>query len=213
MAKKVKEDPGAAGSAASRSASTQPRPHHSKCLSAAYVGLRLPGASCAPVRPLDEDYDEGIADTSTSLARPIERPPPASPADSVYCAERRLLPGPSESAAENEHSKVGFLNREQRRASPPGRRTPLQSTRPSPLQFRTEVQIRYHSPPSSASGSSEDLPAGDDERMQMDSRILVRTLLSRRPRLDRQSFGAEPYLCWHTSIRVSLAARENFRNR
>ncbi|TDL18031.1 hypothetical protein BD410DRAFT_793723 [Rickenella mellea] len=43
----------------------------------------------APVRPLDEDYDKGIADTSTSRARPIEHPP--APADSVHRAERRIV--------------------------------------------------------------------------------------------------------------------------
>ncbi|TDL15850.1 hypothetical protein BD410DRAFT_902365 [Rickenella mellea] len=258
-AKKAKEDPGAVESAASRSASTQPQPFKVSVSSmvrsppspepvssastsgSGSVRSGRPSPSVptsAPVRPLDEDYDEGVADTLMSLARPIEHPPPVSPTDSVHRAERQsphmsqaahrrsissasnshsppvsaggsnstlkrpLSPGPSESAAENKRSKIEFLNREQRRVSPPGRHSPLPPTRPSPIPFRTEVRMHDRSPPSSGSGSSGiptslplppppsavvapilppiatlspatstrgGSPAGDDERMQMDS--------------------------------------------
>ncbi|KAK7468464.1 glucose repression mediator protein, variant 2 [Stygiomarasmius scandens] len=125
-----------------------------------------------PSRTIDEDYDEGVgvADTLLGLAAsggPANSPtvsagsrhsdpssrPPVSHRDSISSnrshmspppqppLKRPLSPGPEET--ETKRSRVDSVKR--RASSPaPGRRTPTQSTRPSPIPFRT--QPTSHSP-------------------------------------------------------------------
>ncbi|KAF7437305.1 hypothetical protein PC9H_004144 [Pleurotus ostreatus] len=135
-------------------------------------------AHARPSRDLDEDYDEGVAETLIGLASfrpeaakptdssahspsvstgsrhdPSPRPrhhrdsisstrshasPPIPPAN----LKRPLSPG-SDEVSDSKRSRVDAVKR---RASSPsnGRRTPTQSTRPSPIPFRT--QPATHSP-------------------------------------------------------------------
>ncbi|KAJ8520371.1 hypothetical protein ONZ45_g2815 [Pleurotus djamor] len=134
-----------------------------------------------PSRDLDEDYDEGVAETLIGLAqyrpepsRPVEGGPSHSPTvsagsrhsdpsprpiphhrDSISSTrshasppipaanlKRPLSPG-SDSISESKRSRV--VSAPRRVSSPSvGRRTPTQSTRPSPIPFRT--QLTSHSP-------------------------------------------------------------------
>ncbi|KAF5361630.1 hypothetical protein D9758_007381 [Tetrapyrgos nigripes] len=126
-----------------------------------------------PSRVIDEDYDEGVgvADTLLGLAAsggPANSPtvssgsrhsdpssrPPASHRDSISSnrshmspppqlgpLKRPLSPGPDE--PDTKRSRMDSMKR--RASSPtPGRRTPIPSTRPSPIPFRT--QPTSHSP-------------------------------------------------------------------
>ncbi|KDR84740.1 hypothetical protein GALMADRAFT_233056 [Galerina marginata CBS 339.88] len=132
-----------------------------------------------PSRPVDEDYDEGVADaliglrsyransasgpeapshsptisSHSRLSDPSPRPPPshrnsvssnhASPPVQPTPLKRALSPGPEDPDNNNKRSRVDIMKR--RISSPSGgRRTPLPSTRPSPIPFRT--QPASHSP-------------------------------------------------------------------
>ena len=142
-----------------------------------------------PSRLVDEDYDEGVAETliglSTGLASyrgtenpvsgaeapshsptvsshsrlsdPSPRPPPShrNSASSHHASpqpqpsqsaplKRALSPGPEDVENNTKRSRVDTVKR--RISSPSGgRRTPVASTRPSPIPFRT--QAASHSPP------------------------------------------------------------------
>ncbi|KAF8168352.1 hypothetical protein B0H34DRAFT_56825 [Crassisporium funariophilum] len=84
------------------------------------------------------------------LSDPSPRPPPshrnsvssnhASPPSQSAPLKRALSPGPEET--DNKRSRLDIMKR--RISSPSGRRTPLPSTRPSPIPFRT--QPASHSP-------------------------------------------------------------------
>lgn len=135
-----------------------------------------------PSRMVDEDYDEGVAETLIGLAAggyrapnsagaeapshspttsshsrlsdPSPRPPPshrnsvssnhASPPPSQMAGpqKRALSPGPEDSEMNNKRSRMDIMKR--RISSPSGKRTPVPSTRPSPIPFRT--QPASHSP-------------------------------------------------------------------
>ncbi|KAJ7071587.1 TPR-like protein [Mycena amicta] len=118
-----------------------------------------------PARVVDDDYDEpGVADalmgppmansqspTVSSGSRHSDRERPmASHRDSVSSTRSRNSPpsaaGPSlkrplsasDDMGENKRSRVDVLHHE-RRDSSGGRRTPIPSTRPSPIPFRTQA--------------------------------------------------------------------------
>lgn len=137
-----------------------------------------------PSRLVDDDYDEGVANTLIGLATgyrgdgsasgpdapshsptisahsrlsdPSPRPPPSHrnsvsshhaspppPPGSSGPLKRALSPGPEDQESNSsKRTRVEMIKR--RISSPSGRRTPLPSTRPSPIPFRT--QPASHSP-------------------------------------------------------------------
>jgi general transcriptional corepressor CYC8 len=128
----------------------------------------------APSRVVDEDYDEGVADALMGLAsyrppaaegdshsptvssgsRHSDSRPPVSHRDSVSSSRSHMSPPPqpvpmkralSPTPDETSDSKRSRMEGMKRRPSSP-RRTPVPSTRPSPIPFRT--QPTSHSPDS-----------------------------------------------------------------
>jgi glucose repression mediator protein len=114
-----------------------------------------------PVRNIDEDYDEGVAETLMSLHSGASHGalagPASSPAhrNSVSSTRSRQSPTPqaqkrplSPSQGEQDRDvKRHRLDPGRRRSSSPGRRTPpAQSSRPSPIPFRTQPASHPVSP-------------------------------------------------------------------
>lgn len=132
-----------------------------------------------PLRSLDEDYDEGVVETLMSLSTgananqndgpPSTGPPPSrghrgsissshtSPPPTINSLKRPLSPHSDEL---DDPKRTRIEGPMRRRSSSGGRRTPVISSRPSPIPFRQQP-----SQPPSAGASPEISRAPGDPRM------------------------------------------------
>ncbi|KAI9512315.1 TPR-like protein [Russula earlei] len=142
--------PSSSGASGSQSRSAQPSPTST--------------VPTAPARPIDEDYDEGVAETLIGLAS--YRAPEQTPTFTNGPTASAVRPISSPSPSMRSHSHRGSISSTRSRASPPPSSVGTTMKRPlspvpddiDPKRTKVEIPARKTSPPASASSRPSPIP-------------------------------------------------------